>query len=285
MELSMMAIGMVLSAAVLHASWNALVKSAADKWMLFMNMSITGSIISGLCILFLDIPFPNEETWLFLSLSTFIHYAYFALLLTSYKLGDLSKVYPIARGIAPLLVALGSFLFAGEKLSIGAYIAISISSIGIMALTFEKGLPRGDDRKPIFFAMATGVFIATYTVVDGMGVRAADVDLSFILWLLTFEGIPFIFWILHKKRSTQIAFVKNNWRHILFGAVAAQFGYGMVIMALGMGAMASVSALRETSVILAAIIGTVILKESFGPWRIAASTIVGCGVISLNYFS
>ncbi|WP_420548844.1 DMT family transporter [Curvivirga sp.] len=281
MSLDIIAITMVLSAAVLHASWNALVKSAADKWMLFGSMTLLGAIVCLFALPFL--PMPDGETWLWLVLSTIIHFTYYALLLMSYKVGDLSKVYPIARGSAPILVALGSFLFAGEILSTPAYIAIILSSLGIMALAFEKGMPQKGDRKPIVLAILTGMMIGAYTITDGLGVRSTENKLTYIFWLFTLEGIPFLIWIAYRWKA-YLPFLQSNWKYAVGGAFASHTAYGLVMAALAVGGMASVSALRETSVIIAAIIGTVLLKEAFGKWRIAAAGMVGSGVIFLNFF-
>lgn len=280
MALGPIAVILVLFAAILHAGWNALVKGTDDKVSMLVGMSLVGSLFSVLGALF--VPLPNAEAWPYLLASTAIHYAYYLFLIQSYQVGDLSHVYPVARGSAPLMVALGSYLFAGETLSPLGLGAIVLTSLGIMMLAFEKGLPRGDQKRPVFFAIATGMMIATYTVVDGMGVRRTDNPLSYILWLFILEGIPFLVWTVAIRRQRFVGFVRRHWPQVFGGAAATALAYGLVIFALSLGAMASVSALRETSTILATILGAVLLKEKFGPNRYLAAGLVAIGVVTLN---
>ncbi|MDX1738665.1 MAG: EamA family transporter, partial [Alphaproteobacteria bacterium] len=270
MPLDSIAIMLVMTAAIMHATWNALVKSAGNKWYMFGSIFFIGSIVSAVIAIFT--PLPAEESWGYLLLSSFIHYGYYAFLLKSYKFGDLSKVYPIARGSAPLLVAVGGYFFAGEALSTEAYLAIILSSLGIMALAFEKGLPRGADKKPLIYALITGLFISSYTIVDALGVRASGNPISYIVWLFALEGIPFVIWFA-VKHKVMIPYMRGEIKLVLVGAFASHMAYALVISALALSSMAGVSALRETSVIIAAIIGAVILKEGFGKWRITAASL------------
>ena len=145
-------------------------------------------------------------------------------------------------------------------------------------------MPGYEDRKLLFYAVSTGLFIASYTVIDGIGVRYSGDSLSYIIWLFALEGWPFLLWGIFVLRRRFISFTCQNWTTVLGGAVFSQTAYGLVIAALAIGPMAYVSALRETSVILAALFGTFLLKESFGAWRISASILVGGGVIFMNYF-
>lgn len=280
MALDTMAVIFVLAAAVLHAGWNALVKGAADKTAMFIGITVCGSAMSAVGAAFL--PLPHPDSWRFLLASTVIHYAYYIFLLNSYRLGDLSQVYPVARGSAPLLVAIGGFFFAGEALSPVGIAAVALTSFGIMMLAFENGVPRGDNRKPLLFALATGLMIATYTVVDGMGVRRAGEPLSYIFWLFALQGVPFFLWLLFWRRQRFVGYMRRNWRLVLAGGIATELAYGLVIFALSLGAMAPVSALRETSTILATILGAVVLKERFGKGRYVAACLVASGVVVLN---
>lgn len=280
MALGSTAVALVLLAAFLHAGWNAMVKGAADRTSMFIGISLCGSLMSAIGALFL--PLPHPDSWWFLAASTVIHYAYYLFLMNSYRLGDLSQVYPVARGSAPLLVAVGGYFFANESLAPVGLLAVAVTSLGIMMLAFEKGVPRGDQKKPLLFAMATGLMIATYTVVDGMGVRRSGNALSYILWLFALEGIPFLIWVLAWRRQRFLGYVRKNWHLVLAGGVATELAYGLVIFALSLGAMASVSALRETSTILATIIGAVVLKERFGKGRYVAASLVAVGVVVLN---
>ena len=280
MELEGLAIGLVLAAAVLHAGWNALVKSASDRVMTFATLSLGGMAFGLATVPFLEM--PDQAAWPYLILSTLVHYGYYAFLIAAYRYGDLSQVYPLARGSAPLLVAAGAWFFAGEVLPPLGIIAVAITSMGIMMLAFEGGWPRGQDRKPVFLAVLTGFWIAGYTVVDGMGVRLSGAPISYILWLYILEGIPFLLWVLFWKRQAFAEHLKRNWMTGLGGAVASNMAYGLVIFAMSLGSMAAVSSIRETSSLLATVIGAVILKESFTARRYLAAGLVSVGVVVLN---
>ena len=280
MGLEGLAIGMVLAAAVLHASWNALVKSASDRVMTFATLSLGGMAFSLAVVPFL--PLPDPAAWPYLIVSTLVHYGYYAFLIMSYRHGDLSKVYPLARGSAPLLVAAGAWFFAGEILSPLAIGAVVVTSAGIMMLAFEGGLPRDRDRIPVLLALATGCWIAGYTVVDGMGVRLSNAPISYILWLYVLEGIPFLLWVLIWKRRAFAAHLRANWLTGLGGSIASNMAYGLVIFAMSLGSMAAVSSIRETSSLLATVIGAVVLKETFTARRYLAAGLVSLGVVVLN---
>ncbi len=213
-----------------------------------------------------------------------VHYFYYGFLLLSYRVGDLSHVYPLARGSAPLMVALGALIFAGEVLGGLATAGLLLASAGIMCLAFERGLPRGADSKPILFALGTGICIAGYTVVDGLGVRASGAPLSYIFWLSLLEGVPFTIWLLARRRKSLAGLSGRSWRIGIFGGVLSTLAYGLVIYALSRGGMAHVSALRETSTLFAALIGAYVLKEAPGSAgrRIAAAGLVAAGVITLQ---
>lgn len=273
---------LVLVAALAHATWNALVKASGQSGTTFSIIVITcGSIgLAGVLVL----PLPDPAAWPYLILSMIVHYFYYGFLLLSYRYGDLSQVYPLARGTAPLMVALGALIFAGEVLGVTAAAGLLLASAGIMCLAFERGLPRGADAKPVLFALGTGVCIAGYTVVDGLGVRASGAPLSYIFWLNLLEGVPFAIWLLARRRKSFAGLSGRSWRIGIFAGVLSTLAYGLVIYALSRGGMAHVSALRETSTLFAALIGAYILKEAPGSAgrRIAAAGLVAAGVVTLQ---
>ncbi|RED48133.1 DMT family transporter [Aestuariispira insulae] len=280
MGLDGLAILMVLAAAVLHASWNALVKSAADRVLTFATLSLGGMLAGMVAVPFLEV--PDHQAWPYLIASTLVHYGYYAFLILSYRHGDLSQVYPLARGAAPLLVAAGAWIFAGEMLSPMGMMAVMVTSAGIMMLAFEGGWPRGRDRTPVLLALVTGCWIAGYTVLDGMGVRRSGAPISYILWLYILEGLPFLVWVLLWKRRAFVSHLKRNWITGLGGAMASNLAYGLVIFAMSLGSMAAVSSIRETSSLLATVIAAVVLKESFTARRYLAAGLVSIGVVVLN---
>jgi drug/metabolite transporter (DMT)-like permease len=276
-------LALVLLAAVAHAGWNALVKASGESsGATFSIIVVTcGAIgLAGAAVL----PLPDPAAWPYLILSMVVHYFYYGFLLLSYRVGDLSHVYPLARGAAPLMVALGALIFAGETLGGIAVAGLLLASAGIMSLAFERGLPRGADAKPVLFALGTGICIAGYTVVDGLGVRASGTPLSYIFWLNVVEGVPLTLWLMARGRKSFAGLTARSWRIGVVGGVLSALAYGLVIYAMSRGGMAHVSALRETSTIFAALIGILILREAAGGAgrRIAAAGLVSVGIVALQ---
>ena len=275
-------LALVLFAALAHAGWNALLKASGERGAIFSVLLLTGGAFGLVGVVLL--PLPAQEAWLYLALSTVVHYAYYGFLLLAYRYGDLSHVYPLARGSAPLMVAAGAWLLAGEALGPVGIAGLVLASGGIMSLTLEKGPPRDHAAKAVFFAFGTGVLIAGYTVVDGLGVRASGMALSYIAWLNVLEALPISLWLLVRRPPTFTGLTARSWRLGIFGGMLAMAAYGLVIFALSLGGMAHVSALRETSVLFAALLGTLVLRESSGRpgRRVAAAALVSAGIVILQ---
>lgn len=270
---------LVLAAAVLHASWNALIKSGGDPWVRLALVNGTGMILAVALLPFVEA--PNAEAWPFILGSVIVHQVYFVTVSQQYRFGDLSHVYPISRGVAPLLVAMSAFVFAGESLSPEGIAAVVIISAAIFSLTFESRW-RAGEGKAIFFALCTGVTIGFYTVIDGLGGRAADSVASYIVYLFLIDGLPFGLLVVFLHRGVLVPTLRANWKTGFMGGILAFLAYALVIWAMTMTPLTYVSALRETSVILAALIGTTMLREPFGARRIAAAGGVVVGVILLQ---
>ncbi len=287
MTLQLNLVFLVLLAAVLHASWNAFVKASGDRLLNFTAIRGTGTIIGMVAAFF--VPLPAVDAWPYLVAGVVIHNAYYVVLLQAYRFGDLSHVYPLARGIAPLTVAVLAALFAGETPSPNGIAGIAMVSLGIISLMFAAGPPggnkagaKGATRKPVLLAVATGLFIASYTVVDGLGIRLGATALGYIVWLNVGEGIPFMLWAAVTRRKEMTVFLKAYWPRTTGGGVMMVMAYALVLYALSEGAMASVSALRETSVLFAALIGVVFLGEPFGRLRIVSAALIVAGVVLLQ---
>ena len=283
MGLQLHLVFLVLLAAVLHASWNAVVKSSGDRFLSFTAIRGTGTVIAAGATFFVTVPL--SEAWPYLVAGWVIHNCYYVVLLQSYRFGDLSHVYPLARGVAPVTVAVLAAVFAGEVLNTGGMIGIGLVSAGIISLMFtgrrdESG--PGGGLKPVLLAVATGLFIATYTVVDGIGIRLGETALGYIVWLNIGEGIPFMIAALALRPKEVGPFLKLHWPRTTGTGLLVVLAYGLVLYALSQGAMAHVSALRETSVLFAAVIGVVLLREPLGPRRIAAAAVIVAGIILLQ---
>ena len=273
-------VGLVLFAALVHATWNAVVKASDQRLLTFSAIHAMGTVL-GICAAFV-VPLPDPAAWPYLIASAVIHNFYYLFLLLSYRLGDLSEVYPIARGSSPLLVLLGAAWVAGEVPTSAGLGGVALVSLGVISLTFARGRPTRAGLKPIAAALATGVLIASYTVVDGLGMRAGSSPWAYIAWLNLLEGIPFIIYVLARRRPEVPEFLKTNWCSILAGGTLTVLAYGIALYALAQGGMGHVSALRETSVLFAAVIGTVVLKEGFGPVRVGAALLIAGGIFVLQ---
>jgi drug/metabolite transporter (DMT)-like permease len=267
----------VLLAALLHALWNSVVKVGQDRLVSVAVICATGAVLSA--PIALAMPLPNATAFGFALLSVATHLAYYFCLINAYRFGDLSRVYPLARGLAPPLVALGAALVAGERLSPHELGGVALVSLGIASLVAGAA---GHERRGLWFAAATGGMIGIYTVLDGLGGRSAPRALSYIAWLNILEGVL----LLAAARLRRGAALWPTLRTVLPRGVAAgvmaTLGYGIVIYAMSRGAMAHVSALRETSVVIAALIGTRILGEPGMTRRVAAAAIVAAGVVILT---
>jgi drug/metabolite transporter (DMT)-like permease len=272
-------LALVLLAAALHASWNALVKVGGDPFVRLAAINL----VSGLCALpmvFL-VTLPAAASWPYLLGSVTIHLAYNITLAYGYRHGDLSHVYPIARGAAPPLVALGAWLMAGESPGLVGVLAIVVISGAIASLAFTDRWRLGP-LAPVWLALATGLSIAGYTICDGLGGRASDSVLGYIAWLFVIDAVPFGLIVAFWRRHDLADQLRASWRASLLGGILAVAAYGLVIWAMSRAPMASVSALRETSVIMAALIGTRLLREPFGTRRVVAAGIVALGVVLLE---
>lgn len=280
MSLPIEVAALVLLAAFLHAAWNALVKAGQDRLMVLTIANGTGVLISLLIAPFVSPPLP--VSWPFLAASVVLHTGYYFFLIHAYRVGDLSHVYPLARGLSPILVAVLAAVFANEIPPPWGMLGVVLACAGITSLAFEGGNPWRGDRRPLAYAAGTAVFIASYTLADGMGVRRAGDALGYIVWLMILDGLPITLFTAYARRNQLVAALRGNWRAGCTSG-ALQFGaYALVIWAMSLGAMASVSALRETSVIFAAFIGAVVLKERVGAVRICAAILVAVGIVLMR---
>lgn len=282
MELETLSIFLVLLAALCHAVWNAFVKSGESKLLMLSLVMCTGAGISVLVLPFVDV--PHRASWVYIFLSIILHTGYYAFLVMAYRAGDLSHVYPIMRGFSPVTVALLSWFVAGEALGVGVFAGVCLVSLGIVSLTFGKGVPTARESRAVVFALLTGLCITGYTVVDGLGVRASGSPLGYIAWLFAIEHLPLTLFAVITRRKEVRPFLSRQWKQGIGGGILATAAYAVVIWAMSLNEMALVSALRETSVIFGAAIGCYFLRESFGKLRLFAAVVVAAGVVLMNVF-
>lgn len=275
--MSATALAIVLAAALLHASWNALVKSASDRALTLAAVSGVHALV-GLALIAVSAP-PAMASWPMIAVSTIIHYLYYVLLFQAYRLGDLSQVYPISRGMAPALVALGAYLLIGERLTVAGWIGLALVTVGIGLLAVQRGAAHAD-RLAVTVAALLGLSIAAYSVADGIGVRWSDSPTGYMGWLFLLES-PVTIAILGRRARYRVAFNMRTFAIGLLGGLFAAAAYGMVLYAKTIAPIAAVSAIRESSVIIAALIGVLIFGER--PWlgRLISAVVVAAGVITL----
>lgn len=268
----------VLFAAALHATWNAVVKSVTDRLAL---MAVMGLATVAICVpMALLVSAPRAAAWPEIAGSVLLHTVYNLLLIETYRDGDYNQVYPVARGIAPPTVAIASVLVVGETLSAVQTAGVLIVSGGLMVLAHGS---RHEPKRALAFAALTGLLIASYTVVDGVGVRRSDSVLGYTSWLFTAEGLMMVGALVVGSRlsARRPTFDREL---VLRGAVAgvlSLIAYGLVLWAQTRGALAVVAGLRETSVVFAAVIGAAVFHERMPSRRILASVLIAAGAAAL----
>ena len=279
-ELSLGVTLAVLAAGLLHAGWNALLKSApGGDPMLDMATIVAGSAVCGLIV----IPFvgvPDSGAWKFAAVSAFIHWAYYVTLAHAYRTGDLSFAYPLMRGAAPLIVTLLGIAFLREWPTLQIALGIVLISLGIVAIAYAQ---RGRHSPAAAgWALTNAAIIAAYTLVDGTGARASGNAPAYVSWLIFLEAIPFLAWIWLRQRTAAVRYIGAHWKRGIVGGAASLGAYGIVLWAMTRAPVAAVAALRETSVLFAALIGAVFLKEGLGLRRLAGAATVVAGVAALK---
>ncbi|MBM4795447.1 EamA family transporter [Streptomyces sioyaensis] len=268
----------VLLAAVTHASWNALAHGIRDQLLAFTLVG-GGGALCGLAMTAVT-PLPAAGAWPYLLASAVLHIVYQALLMQSFRLGEFGQMYPIARGTAPLVVTVLAAVFVHEVPDGWALAGVALASAGLVGVALW-GI-RGSGTRPhwpaIIAALATGLAIASYTTVDGLGVRASGSSLGYIAWLMLLEGIVIPAYALATRRRQLLTELRPVALRGLAGGVLSVFAYGLVLWAQTRAPLAPIAALRESSIIVGAAIGAVFFRERFGGPRIAAAGLMVIGI-------
>lgn len=278
----------VLCGALLHAGWNALVKSAGDKTVDTALVHALGAVVA--LPFALAVGLPRLESAPYIAASLFIHIGYYVALAGAYHHGELGLTYPIMRGFAPLLVALGSASVVGEAPSPAAWAGIVGITVGVALVGLAHPGEALHHGKALAFAFANAAIIACYTFVDGLGVRnelahGGEV-LRYVLWLFVLDGFPYPLLVLWQRgaqgRREIAAYARRRWPVAALGGTASIGSYAIALWAMTRAPVASVAALRETSVLFATVLGTVMLKERFGWQRAIGAVVIVAGVMALR---
>lgn len=276
--MSVLVIALVLGAALMHASWNAILHSDADRLWSMMLMCLI-SAASALPFA-LALPHPAMASWPYIAASASVQIIYCLFLVRAYQTAELSQIYPIARGSAPFMVALGAALFAHERPHVAALIGIACIGGGVISLA--RGKDRADPAA-VAIAASTGALIAGYTLIDGIGARLSGNSFAYTAWLFVCQGAPFpvIYWAI--RRELRIPLNRDTLL-TAFGGLISALGYGSVILAMTLSGLGSVAALREVAILFAILIGRVFLKERVSAARLAAGAViaVGAGCLALG---
>lgn len=273
--------GLVLIAALLHASWNAMLHGNRDRFLSMTWMSIAIAAVATLVVLFT--PWPASAAWPYIVASGLVHIVYNMSLVRAYRRSDLAEAYPIARGSSPLLVTLGAALFAHEAIGPLHALGIVMISGGIIAIALQG---QHLSRAGALAALTTGATIALYTVIDGIGVRLSGSQaLAYTAWMFLFYWLMPVLFVARRGLAALWAPAREAPMAVgssLVGGLVSIAAYGIVIWALQSGAMGAVSALRETSVVFAVLIGRVFLREAVTGKRWLACVIVAAGAVCLG---
>jgi drug/metabolite transporter (DMT)-like permease len=274
---SAVAVGLALIAAILHASWNAFLRTGADRLWSITVMSLAGSVIC-LPLLFM-LPVPASGAWPYILLSASLQVGYSLFLVAAYRHGELGQVYPIVRGTVPLLVTLGGFLFFGEVLGPWQTTGVVLIAAGIMSLSLGKTRAA---TSSILFALTTGLIIACYSTVDSQGVRLVEQPIAYAIWVLFLFGIMISLAFAVTRKGLVIDLRSPLTWKAAAGGVVAMLAYGLVVVAYAYAPAGLVTAVRETSVVFAVLIGALLLGEPLTLRRLLACLIVAGGAISVS---
>jgi drug/metabolite transporter (DMT)-like permease len=268
----------VLAAAAFHAGWNAILKLRLEPMHAMSLIAAASGLVAVPALPLVEIPHPSS--WIYLFASLVIHFVYYIALAEAYRTGDLGQVYPVARGTAPLLTAAGATVLLDERLGVLGWIGISVLAGGIMLLSFRGGRDvRTIDRRAIGFALLTAVSIALYTLADGIGARLAGTASSYIVWMFVLDGLMMLAFGMLRFPRAMIEGARGSWGIVLGGGSLSCAAYAIAIWAMTKAPIALVAALRETSVLFAAMIGIAWLREPLIATRLVAAVLVVAGVM------
>lgn len=269
----------VLGAALAHATWNAMIKSSRDVLLDLTLVTSLAGLAAAPLLLFVE-P-PARVSWPYIAASVVTHVAYYVALVGAYRAGDLSHGYPIMRGLAPLIVSVCALAWLDEAPAPTVWAGVLLICGGVLSLGLV-GFHWRESRVSTSWAFANAVIIAVYTLIDAAGVRASGSPAGYVLWLFVLDALPFPFMVWMSRRSQLVAYARRFWLRGLVGGALSAGAYGIALWAMTRAPVAAVAALRETSVIFAALIGAWLLKEGHIARRVAGAVTVAAGVVALK---
>jgi drug/metabolite transporter (DMT)-like permease len=269
--------GLVLFAALLHASWNAIVKGAPDKLLTTILVAASAAVISAVVLPFLAQ--PSRESWPFLAASAVLQVGYYLLVARAYRGADMSQAYPLMRGTAPLIVAVISRFWLGEHLSLTAMGGVALICGGVLSLALGA---RGTSAQGVRAALLNALVIAGYTLIDGAGARASGTPIAYTLWLNLLSGAPLLVWVLAARWRTFLPYARAHLPLGMTGGLGTLTSYGLALWAMTHAQVAVIAALRETSILFATVIAVLVLRERLTPGRVLAALLIAAGAAVLR---
>ncbi|WP_298188321.1 EamA family transporter [uncultured Pseudomonas sp.] len=266
---------LVLISAFMHASWNAVVKSSSDRLSSMAMVDGVAFVVALALLPFVDL--PSLEVWVVIGLSTLVNLFYRYFLIRAYSFGDFGQVYPLVRGLPPLLVVVFAAVWLGESLPDLGIVGVVVLSLGVLSLlhvTQNWQAPRN--------ALAAGVCVALYTVIDAHGVRSSESVLQYLVYFTLLLSIPIPLFAAWRRGPALGRHVRQHWRMSVFGGLTYSAAYALVLWAMTLENVAKIAALRESSVIIGAVIATLLFKEPFGHRRLIAAVTVTLGIILIK---
>ncbi|MBX3483429.1 EamA family transporter [Phenylobacterium sp.] len=271
----------MLAAALMHAGWNAVVRVGGDRFSSILLLSMTQSGLALILLPFAAQPLPAAWPWI--AGAGLLHTGYKLFLIRAYQHGDLSQIYPLARGAAPPMVALGGIALFHEHLPPAGWAAVALIALGVGLMAFRGGA--GVSRLPVkalAYALGTAVFVASYTLADGQGARIAQTATGFAMWMFVGDGLCMLAYAVATRGPRAPVAVVSEWRTGLPAGMLSLGSYWIALWAFTRAPVALVAALRETSVLFALLIGVFLLKEEAGRWRVAAGVAIAAGVVAMR---
>ncbi len=275
--MSLLVFATVLAAAAIHAGWNTVVKFGSDTLLTTVLVAGTAALIALAALPLLPPVAPAAWPWLLLSGA--LEVGYYALVAAAYGVADMSRAYPLMRGTPPVLVALVSVAALGTALSPAGWVGIGLISAGLAGLALAG---RGGNARGTLFALANGLVIASYTLVDGIGVRLSGAPVTYTKGVFLLSGAPLAGWALLRRRAALGAYLRGNWPLGLAGGLGTLVSYGLVLWAMTAAPVPLVAALRETSILFGVALAALLLRERVSLPRLAAILVVAAGAIMLR---
>jgi len=279
-EYAVLATALVLVAALLHAAWNTLIKFSGERLLVVACMDSVALLFAVSALGFVALPPLEIWPWILASAAFELLYRY--LLIQAYRVGDLGLVYPLMRGLSPLVVLALTLIFGGEALTVQQVIGILLIPFGMLCLLWQGG---GGDRLPwsmLPVVALIGLCIGCYTFIDGHALRRWSHPLDYLVWLTLLSAWPFPLLAVVAKRPAFVGFWREQWRLGLAVGFCVLFSYALVLWAMQLGSVAEAAALREISVILVVLFGMRYLKEPFGRPRLLACGLVLAGMLVMK---